>query len=70
MMQGRWKQSKVGQAMLICLLTPPPNVGWAMGWSLGVGSIARASRVSTQLPAFSSTLLESTSAESEAEKVY
>ena len=45
--QGRWKQTKVGQAMLIYLLTPPLNVGWAMGWSLGVGSIACASRVST-----------------------
>ena len=52
------------------LLTPPPNVGWAMGWSLDVESIARASRVGTRLPAIFLTILESTSAESLAEKVY
>ena len=69
-MQGRWKQTKVGQAMLMYLLTPPPNVGWAIGWSFGVESIARASRVGTRLAATSSTILESTSAESLAEKVY
>ena len=67
-MQGRWKQTKVGQAMLICLLTPPPNVGWAMVWTLDRSLVLTG--VGTRLPAFSSTILESTSAESEAEKVY